>query len=1322
MADIYKGLTVKLGVDDTSLSKALRSAKNEAAGVYGELKKLDKALKLDPGNTKLLAQQQTDYRRQIESTEKQLKILKQAESEIGKEKLTSEQWTKLQSDIVLTEQKLKGYKQALADSVIQQGVANSALGNAGGVIESFGTKVDGLGRGMQAVGGTLTRTLTPAIIAAGTATVVAATTIDTSLTNVKKTVDGTDEQYQQLKASAIEFSKTNAVDASQILDIQALGAQLGFAIDELDEFGRVVSGLDIATNMDAETAATEMAQFANITKMSHGEISNYGSAIVGLGNNFATTESDISAMAMRLAAAGTQVKMSQADILGIATALTSMGVEAEAGGTAISTIMAQIDKDVAMSGSVMEGTSNLTQKEAEKVTGALETWASAAGMTAQEFSDAWKGDPVSALSALLSGMESATLEGGNMSVILQELGIDAVRQTDIMKRLAGNSELVGKAVAKSNDEWTKNTALQNEVDNRNESLAAQFEMLKNRVIAIADKVGGPLAKAFLDALDAAEPLLQSIADGAQAFADMDEEQQKLILTVVALAAAAGPLMNIIGGGITHIKDFGSGMQKAAEMLAKFDVATSSAARSTTTQATASTAAAGATTGLATSTKAASVAMGGLKAAIASTGVGLLVVAIGMLVGLVMDFVDANNKAADRVRKAGEANDALKRSLDGLDSGFESAKSKASDYAITADDVRGKTEEMTQAHKDLAKSLTDSMTEAGSNAGMLESYMGIIESLGTKSNLTSEEQAKLQEAVKQVNGACGTSFAVTNDQNGALYGQVDAIRAVVAAQQERIRYEAASDGWKEVLKQQEADLLEITRLEQQRNDLAEKNKGKTVSEQGENAQAYTETVNALNAARDAYNSTSETAKLYEQRVGQLGSSLGSSAAEIVEFSNATAAISESIGASGQSVDAFASSLSQCGVSTAELSSLTEDQLAALAQSYDGSTQSIIAKLQEFGLAAKVEGKGAASNLATGISEGTQQVLQAASDVTGKTLDQIGAECASFGIEGDAAIAAYATALASGSSQAEAAAAAAGVASGNATGQNYADALAAKRELAVASALQVTGMTIEQFNASAAQAGVEGDEATAAYAASVAARAGDAKASGETVAGAATGGLGTGDASSGGQLGDLFASGVAARAWNSKVSGEALAGNAASGAKSQNENASTWGEHLGGNFASGIRGAIEWVSNAATSLADAVWKVLGHTVPKEGPLRNGGKGEAEWGRHTVQNYISGVRSQIPELKKAMNEVANTASMPLASSESIRLSTAASASARKQSAPVVSVSVDGKDGITKGDVYDAMVAAMTQAARESGDTVIKVGEREVARVVAKCSKGLM
>ncbi|MEG0757934.1 MAG: hypothetical protein RR505_05955, partial [Raoultibacter sp.] len=109
------------------------------------------------------------------------------------------------------------------------------------------------------------------------------------------------------------------------------------------------------------------------------------------------------------------------------------------------------------------------------------TWASTAGLTAQEFADAWTSNPVDALTTLLGNMESATAEGGNMSVMLQELGIDAIRQADVMKRLAGNADFVTEAVAKSNEEWEKNTALTREVENKNNSLESKFQMLQNRV-------------------------------------------------------------------------------------------------------------------------------------------------------------------------------------------------------------------------------------------------------------------------------------------------------------------------------------------------------------------------------------------------------------------------------------------------------------------------------------------------------------------------------------------------------------------------------------------------------------------------------------------------------------------------------------------------------------------------------------------------------------------------------------------------------------------------------------------------------------------------
>lgn len=404
----------------------------------------------------------------------------------------------------------------------EMGGAAGAITDFGGKLGEAGGKIHNFGYGMEQVGSKATRALTVPIAAAAAACGAAAIEIDTSLTSVRKTVDGTEEQYNQLKEAAIEFSKTNAVSASQILDIQALGAQLGYSIDELQEFGEVVSGLDIATNMSAEEAATELAQFANIMDMSHGKTRNFGSTIVALGNNFATTEADISHMAMRIAGAGKSIKLSEADVLGLATALSSMGIEAEAGGTAISTIMSNIDKAVATNA------------------GSVKTWAQTANMSVDEFTAAWGTRAVDALSAVLVGMDAATHSGGNMSQMLEDLGIDSIRQTDVMKRLANNSGFLADAVETANLAWDENSALQAEVDNRNQSMAARFEMLKNKVTAVAEEVGTPLVNAALEFVDAAEPVLDVVSDAAEAFADMDEEDQKMVVGLVAAAAAFGP--------------------------------------------------------------------------------------------------------------------------------------------------------------------------------------------------------------------------------------------------------------------------------------------------------------------------------------------------------------------------------------------------------------------------------------------------------------------------------------------------------------------------------------------------------------------------------------------------------------------------------------------------------------------------------------------------------------------------------------------------------------------------------------------------------------
>ncbi|MGG6495036.1 UNVERIFIED_CONTAM: phage tail tape measure protein, partial [Bacteroidetes bacterium 56_B9] len=110
-----------------------------------------------------------------------------------------------------------------------------------------------------------------------------------------------------------------------------------------------------STNLTAEDAATAIAKIANITGMSAEQYQRFGSSVVALGNNFATTESDILRMANRLASAGTIAGLTNQEILGLATAMSSVGIEAEMGGSAMSQTLAAIEKAVATGSDKLQG-------------------------------------------------------------------------------------------------------------------------------------------------------------------------------------------------------------------------------------------------------------------------------------------------------------------------------------------------------------------------------------------------------------------------------------------------------------------------------------------------------------------------------------------------------------------------------------------------------------------------------------------------------------------------------------------------------------------------------------------------------------------------------------------------------------------------------------------------------------------------------------------------------------------------------------------------------------------------------------------------------
>ena len=172
--------------------------------------------------------------------------------------------------------------------------AQSEWTKAGKSLESFGKACDSVSKNLTKAGKLLSTTLTTPIVALGTAAIKSSIDFESSFTSVRKTVDATEAQFEQLAATSKKMSTEVAAGTDEINEVMAAGGQLGVATEHLSDFTRVMIDLgNSCEDLNANDAATTIAQFANIMGTSQSQFSNIGSTLVDLGNNFATTEKPI---------------------------------------------------------------------------------------------------------------------------------------------------------------------------------------------------------------------------------------------------------------------------------------------------------------------------------------------------------------------------------------------------------------------------------------------------------------------------------------------------------------------------------------------------------------------------------------------------------------------------------------------------------------------------------------------------------------------------------------------------------------------------------------------------------------------------------------------------------------------------------------------------------------------------------------------------------------------------------------------------------------------------------------------------------------------
>lgn len=427
----------------------------------------------------------------------------------------------------------------LAKSMRQAYIDDSAFTKFGKSAQEVGEKFSKVGKEISGFGSALTKGVTAPIVAGAGLVVKAAIDYESAFAGVKKTVDETATvSYKNLSDGIRQMAKELPASAVEIANVAEVAGQLGIKAEDILKFSRTMIDMGESTNLSAEEAATAIAKIANIMGLSSDDYSRFGASVVDLGNNFATTEKDIVEMTNRLAAGGKLAGLTAPDILGLATAMSSVGIEAEAGGTAMVQTLTGIGKAV----------SGVGKGAKEK----LELIAQIAGTTSDSFSQAWKEKPAEALQSFIKGLNTAHEQGANLDAILMKLDMTGIRQGNMLKSLALSSDKMSAAVQRSNQAWKENTALTNEANKRYETTESQLKMFRNQLTDIAIEFGGPLIKALRSGLDAVKPWISNLADLAKKFSSLSTEQQQNIIKWGLMVAALGPALKLLGSGVSVI--------------------------------------------------------------------------------------------------------------------------------------------------------------------------------------------------------------------------------------------------------------------------------------------------------------------------------------------------------------------------------------------------------------------------------------------------------------------------------------------------------------------------------------------------------------------------------------------------------------------------------------------------------------------------------------------------------------------------------------------------------------------------------------------------
>ncbi len=527
--------------------EALRAKGDSLKAVYDTQKKkveeLRRALENSKAAEERYAQQKADIQAKIEANNRALEKLKTTTGDTSKEeeRLNKEN-EELQKQLANVDAKMQAAEKGTnswqtqlnnaeiqlnnLDAEIQKNdkymaEAERAADGCATSIDEFGREVDDTAESVKGLGTILASQelsrFSEELKEALADCVEAYSDFEVGMAGVRRTTGLTGEDLDELGTYFRELSTEIPITTKELAAIATTAGQLGITGKaNVQVFTETMAKLATTTDLTAETAATMLAQFSNIT--GEDDYARLGAVVASLGDATATTATKVVEMSQGIAATGNLAGMSATDIMAISAAVGSLGIESAAGSTAMSTLISTLYK-------------------ATQTGSKLSDFASVAGMSAAEFKRSWNSDAVGTLDRFIQGLNDTERNGKSAIVLLDELGITNVRQTKAILGLASAEGLLTGTIAQANAAWSENTALSDKAAIMFDTMQAKMTTLNSATNNLKIAIGEALAPAIIDLADGGQTVIEGITEFVEKHPTLTEALTLTASGIVAITTA-----------------------------------------------------------------------------------------------------------------------------------------------------------------------------------------------------------------------------------------------------------------------------------------------------------------------------------------------------------------------------------------------------------------------------------------------------------------------------------------------------------------------------------------------------------------------------------------------------------------------------------------------------------------------------------------------------------------------------------------------------------------------------------------------------------------